>query len=168
MILYHGSNLEIDVINLNKCRPHKDFGRGFYLTDIPDQAMKMARRVSLIYGGHPIVTCYEAELDILMNSGLSVRKFDKPDIQWATFVMNNRSGKTVSADSPDCNLRNQYDIVIGPVANDDLALLFRQFEEGLIDIGILTKEMTYKKLTNQYSFHTLRAVGLLKKTGVIR
>ena len=36
MILYHGSNLEIDVIDLNKCRPNKDFGKGFYLTDIPE------------------------------------------------------------------------------------------------------------------------------------
>ena len=168
MILYHGSNLEIDVIDLNKCRPNKDFGKGFYLTDIPEQAMRMARRVSLIYGGNPIVTCFEADLDKLMNSNLSIRKFDQPDIEWATFVMNNRSGKKPDANSPECNLVNQYDIVIGPVANDDMALLFRQFEEGFIDIGILTREMTYKKLTNQYSFHTQRAVALLKKEGVIR
>ncbi len=60
------------------------------------------------------------------------------------------------------------DIVIGPVANDDMALLFRQFEEGFIDLEILTREMTYKKLTNQYSFHTQRAAALLKKAGVIR
>ena len=66
--------------------------------------------------------------------------------------MNNRSGKIVNKESPECNLRNQYDIVIGPVANDDMALLFRQFEEGFIDIEILTREMTYKKLTNQYCF----------------
>lgn len=168
MTLYHGSNLEIDVIDLNKCRPNKDFGKGFYLTDIPEQAMRMARRVSLIYGGNPIVTCYETDLDILMNSSLSIRKFDRPDIQWATFVMNNRSGKSIDVNSPECNLVNQYDIVIGPVADDDMALLFRQFEEGFIDIGILTREMTYKKLTSQYSFHTQRAVVLLKKEGVIR
>ena len=104
----------------------------------------------------------------LMNSGLSIRRFDRPDIQWATFVMNNRSAKNIDVNSPECNLINQYDIVIGPVANDDLALLFRQFEEGFVDIGILTREMTYKKLTNQYSFHTQRAVALLKKEGVIR
>ena len=72
MILYHGSNLEIDVIDLNKCRPNKDFGKGFYLTDIPEQAMRMARRVSLIYGGNPIVTCFEADLDKLMNSTRSI------------------------------------------------------------------------------------------------
>ena len=103
-----------------------------------------------------------------MSGSLNVRVFDRPDIRWATFVMNNRSRKFRDKDSPECNLHSQYDIVIGPVANDDLALLFRQFEEGLIDVQILAKEMTYRKLTNQYSFHTQRAVSLLTKAGVIR
>lgn len=32
MILYHGSNVPIDVIDLSKSRPGKDFGKGFYLS----------------------------------------------------------------------------------------------------------------------------------------
>ena len=43
MILYHGSNTAIDGIDLNRCRPYKDFGRGFYLTDIREQAQRMAQ-----------------------------------------------------------------------------------------------------------------------------
>lgn len=43
MMLYHCSNLEIMEVDLNKCRPHKDFGRGYYLTDLPEQAIKMAQ-----------------------------------------------------------------------------------------------------------------------------
>ena len=46
MILYHGSNTEIDAIDLGRCVPYKDFGRGFYLTSMPDQAEKMARRTA--------------------------------------------------------------------------------------------------------------------------
>lgn len=42
MRLYHGSNIAIDNINLAMCRPYKDFGQGFYLTDIEEQAEKMA------------------------------------------------------------------------------------------------------------------------------
>lgn len=42
MILYHGSNQEILTIDLSKSRPHKDFGKGFYLTEHKDQALKMA------------------------------------------------------------------------------------------------------------------------------
>jgi hypothetical protein len=40
------------------------------------------------------------------------------------------------------------------LVNDDLALLFRQFSEGMIGVDILVREMEFKKLTDQYSFHT--------------
>lgn len=168
MILYHGSNLEINQIDLMKCRPYKDFGRGFYLTDLQDQAMRMAKRVARIYGGEPIVTCFEADVDAIIGSNLSVRIFDKPDITWATFVMNNRSHTFSETNSKECNLENQYDLVIGPVANDDMALLFRQFEEGYISIETLTKEMTFKQLTKQYSFHTRQAIDFLRKAGILK
>ena len=56
MQLYHGSNIEIIDIDLNKCKPYKDFGRGFYLSRIEEQAALMARRTSRIYGGKPVVT----------------------------------------------------------------------------------------------------------------
>ena len=44
MILYHGSNIEFDVIDLSKSKPNKDFGRGFYLSPTYIQAMEMAKR----------------------------------------------------------------------------------------------------------------------------
>jgi hypothetical protein len=49
MILYHGSNIIIENIDLNKCRPYKDFGKGFYCTTIKSQAELMAKRVAAIY-----------------------------------------------------------------------------------------------------------------------
>ena len=49
MKLYHGSNIVIDQIDLSKCKPYKDFGQGFYLTEIKEQAEQMARRTSAIY-----------------------------------------------------------------------------------------------------------------------
>ena len=52
MILYHGSNLDIASINLNMCRPYKDFGKGFYLTSMEEQARKMAHCVSKIWNDH--------------------------------------------------------------------------------------------------------------------
>ena len=55
MRLYHGSNIAIGNINLAMCRPYKDFGQGFYLTDIEEQAEKMAIRVAKIYGQSPIL-----------------------------------------------------------------------------------------------------------------
>lgn len=166
MKLYHGSNGEIDKIDLSICRPYKDFGKGFYCTTIREQAAAMAKRVARIYGGDPMVTAFvfdEKEL-----GGLQTRIFDKPNFEWATFIMNNRSRTFSDFSSAACNHDLKYDIVSGPIANDDLALLFRSFESGLITVDALVKEMQYKKLTDQYSFHTPRAVACLVKDGVYR
>lgn len=116
MRLYHGSNIIIEQINLSKCRPYKDFGQGFYLTAIKEQAEQMARRTSAIYGGEPIVT--EFEFDESALSFLSVKMFKDPSEEWALFVMANRSRKNVQP-------THDFDIVIGPVADDTIATLFR-------------------------------------------
>jgi len=76
MLLYHGSNTDIKSISLTMCRPYKDFGRGFYLNELKDQAAKMAKRVTMIYGGKPIVNVYEINDGFLNEHGLNIRKFD--------------------------------------------------------------------------------------------
>ena len=38
MILYRGTNVKIDYIDLEKCKPYRDFGKGFYCTTIKKQA----------------------------------------------------------------------------------------------------------------------------------
>lgn len=75
MRLYHGSNIWIDSINLAMCRPYKDFGKGFYLTDIKEQAEKMAIRVSKIYGGVPVINTFEIDDDFRKISGLRIMDF---------------------------------------------------------------------------------------------
>lgn len=167
MILFHGSNTDIKSINLAMCRPYKDFGRGFYLTEIKDQALKMAKRVAKIYGGQPIVNIYEISDDFIDEMTLNIRRFaDTPSEEWARFVMNNRSRSFTNFSSLECNLDNKYDIVIGPVADDDMAMLFRQYQNELITFENLMNGMTFRKTTNQYSFHTERAIALLRKVGV--
>jgi len=58
MILYHGTNIDFRKIDLSKCVPFKDFGKGFYLTDISDQAEALAQKKSLLFGGSQIVQEY--------------------------------------------------------------------------------------------------------------
>lgn len=166
MKLFHGTNLSIDKIDLSKCRPHKDFGLGFYTTELEDQAIKMARRVARIYGGEPIVNVYDFDETILQSDEYSVKVFDaNPDEKWARFVMNNRSISFNDFTDINNNLDAKYDIVYGPIANDDMAVLFRQYENKMISFEMLVSGMTYKRLTNQCSFHTARACELLVKTG---
>lgn len=164
MRLYHGSNIAIDNINLAMCRPYKDFGQGFYLTDIEEQAEKMAIRVARIYGEKPIVNIYEIEDNFKDLKNLKIKDFGiQTTEEWARFVMNNRSRAFTDMKNVLCNKDNKYDIVIGPVADDNMALLFRQYENEIIDFKTLLRGMIYKKTCSQYSFHTENSVKLLRK-----
>ncbi len=167
MFLYHGSNTDIKVIDLAMCRPYKDFGKGFYLTVMKEQAEKMAKRVARIYGGLPVLNVFEIDDSFVNSSGLNIKDFGTATSEeWARFVMKNRSRKFDNFSSPECNFDNKYDVVIGPIANDDMAVLFRQYENGIITFESMVSGMVYKETTNQYSFHTERAVNLLRKVSV--
>ncbi len=146
------------------CRPYKDFGQGFYLTDIEEQAEKMATRVSKIYGGFPVVNIYEIDDDFRELSDLRIKDFGAHTTEeWAKFIMNNRNRTFTDEKSLLCNRDNKYDIVIGPVADDNMALLFRQYENEIIDFSTLLKGMIYRKTSSQYSFHTEKSIKLLRK-----
>lgn len=83
--------------------------------------------------------------------------------EWAKFVMNNRNRTFTDEANTLCNKDNKYDIIIGPVADDNMALLFRQYENEIIDFATLLKGMIYKKTSSQYSFHTEKVIRLLRK-----
>ena len=156
MILYHGSNMAIDRIDLGKCRPYKDFGKGFYLTDIRHQAERMAARTVKMFKGVPTLTTFEFDLEKAVTIGLKIKIFNAPDEEWARFVMSNRD---INVSQP-CH---DYDIVIGPVADDTIARLLRMFTENFISEEQLVKELTFSQVTSQYFFHTEAAIKILKK-----
>ena len=60
---------------------------------------------------------------------------------------------------------DQYDLIVGPVANDDIATLFRTFDLGVIKIDELVQGLKSRKLNNQYAFRTERSIGFLQKKG---
>lgn len=154
MILYHGTNADIVEIDLSKCAPNKDFGRGFYLTDISKQAEYMAmRRVKQSGMSMPVVIKYSFDELLLQDKTMRVRRFDKPSEAWAKFILENRSGNTP----------HNYDIVIGPVADDGVALQLRRYTEKLISMRTLVSELTYRKLNSQYCFCTQLAISKLKR-----
>ena len=136
MRLYHGSNMAITDINLSRCRPNKDFGLGFYLSPEKTAAERMAYRTVKRFGGSPYVMTYD--FNDMELGRLALRRFDKPSVEWAMFVMANRRGVI---DAQEHNLDSKFDVVVGPIANDDLALLFRQFSRGLLTVEMLMREM---------------------------
>jgi len=157
MILFHGTNIDFDKIDLAKSNRFKDFGQGFYLTDIRRQAEEMARKRTLQSGGMPIVQEYEFNAENLDSDLVKVLKFDNPSAQWAEFIYKNRNRhKPV--------FKHNYDIVIGPIADDGVAYLLDRYAEGSFSLEQLADELKYKRLNNQYFFGTERAVSLLKRT----
>mgnify|MGYP002625486024 FL=1 len=153
MILFHGTNIPFDNIDLSKCRPNKDFGRGFYLTSIESQAVEMAqRRCNFSEKGSPVVQKYEWDED---TDGLNVLVFDGISVEWAEFIVKNRDRKQQSS--------HKYDLVIGPIADDGVVYQINRYLQNIITLNKLVKEMKYKKLNNQYCFCTDKAIQHLKR-----
>ena len=155
MKLYHGTNVDFDKIDVTKSKAFKDFGQGFYLTDIRTQAEDWAKKKAEIFGGTPVLQEYEFDESALDSSELNVLVFDVPTEEWATFIHKNRSRKAC--------FHHDYDIVVGPIADDGVAYLIGRYDEGTLSIADLVRELEYKNLNRQYFFGTEKAIKLLKR-----
>ena len=150
MILYHGSNVAIDEIDLSKSRPGKDFGKGFYLSADKQQAIEMAESKVAFLGGEPIVTEFEFDCNIITSSKFKVKTFNAYTEEWAKFF----------SDTPI----HDYDIIYGPIANDRVGTQIRNFKNGSIDLDELMRRIKYLKgITFQYYFGTEAAIQTLQK-----
>lgn len=157
MKLYHGTNMDFDSIDLKKSKPGKDFGQGFYLSDNLEQARALAQaRVELV-GGVPTILSFEFDERLLESGDLKVKTFDDYTEEWAEFILANRNNRTVDP-------VHDYDIVIGPIANDRVGLQLWKFNNHDIDMATLIKRLKYMKgVTIQYYFGTQKAVNHLVK-----
>jgi len=156
MRLFHGTNVDFDRIDLRKCRPSKDFGRGFYLTDIKRQAEEMAvRRCEIEKKGTPVVQEYEFDPKWLDSTDLKCKDFPVVSEEWARFIMMNRRSRGQKV--------HDFDIVSGPVADDNIVMQFNLFAQKIIDMPTLIRELTYRKWNHQYYFGTELAIGKLQR-----
>lgn len=156
MILYHGSNQPIHEIRLSEGKKYKDFGQGFYTTHIKEQAVYWSRRIAERFGGVPVVTEFEFDLQAAVSAGLKVKQFEKPDREWVLFVMANRR--------QDGNeFHHDYDIVIGPVADDRMARLFGLYDMEIIDLDAVVAGLIYKDLNSQYFFATEQSLKYITR-----
>lgn len=156
MILYHGTNVEFEKIDLLKSKPNKDFGRGFYLSADYAQARNMAQvKVEQLETGSPFVLTYELNDEAL--SRLRVLHFKNYSEEWAKFILLNRNH--TGHEPAHC-----YDVVIGPIADDRVGIQLWRYENHSIDLSTLVNNLKYMKgMTIQYFFGTQRAINLLKR-----
>ena len=89
--------------------------------------------------------------------GLQRKSFDGPTKEWLEFVVNNRRGRG----------RTQYDLIMGSVANAQLYVTIRLYEQGVVSTDAAIEMLKSHKLFDQLSFHSVKAVSLLKFTEAI-
>ena len=155
--LHHGSNVAIKEIDLTKGRLGKDFGKGFYLSEDKQQAMRMAMLVTHREGfGQPIITSFLFDETILFSNKLNILYFDSYSKEWAEFVILNRNNKT---NTPIHN----YDIVYGPIANDRIGLQIKRLEQGIQTPEDFLNNVRFIHPTFQYYFGTPKSLQYLKQ-----
>ena len=155
MILYHGSTVDIERIDLLKSRPNKDFGRAFYLSVNYDQALEMAQFKAEFVELPPVVNVYYFDEKFLQE--FKYKRFEAYTEEWAHFVYNHRA-------DPQGRTLHDYDVVFGPIANDTVGAQITRFKQGYISFEQFLQRIQYPKgITFQYAFCTQRAIDKLIK-----
>ena len=155
--LYHGSYLHIERIDLTKSRPYKDFGQAFYLSDDEQQAWERAYAAITLWGGEPCVTEYEFDESLMTSGQLKVLRFDAYTEEWADFIFANRERKKPA-------FHHDFDIVYGPIANDNVGEQVALFKGGYISKERFLQKLKHLRgITFQYAFCSKEAISKLKK-----
>ncbi|MCL2283963.1 MAG: DUF3990 domain-containing protein [Fibromonadales bacterium] len=150
MQLFHASNLEIRVPRIINRFKTLDFGTGFYTTSNKEQAENFAMKV---YNrrkkkGFPTINIYEFNDNSL---DLNTLIFDSPSEKWLDFVVYNRK----------FGRKEDYDLIIGPVANDDVFSVIALYESETLTKEETIKRFKMKTLYNQYLFCNDKALSNL-------
>lgn len=158
MILYHGSNVIVSEPKLIPQNRFLDFGFGFYTTTNKTQAIGFADKVyKRRKEGSRIVNIYELD-EAKTFSACSVLNFDSANEAWLDFVSDNRAGNDNG---------KSFDIIFGPVANDDVYTTFNLYTAGVLSKEQTLEALKIKKLYNQMVFTSEKALSYLKFIGTV-
>lgn len=152
--LYHGSNVAVDMPKILPNLRALDFGCGFYLTSSYAQAERWARLIfKRRQAGQPIVNIYS--FDDELSTALNVLQFKDANADWLEFVVNNRKALQVF----------DYDIVVGPVANDATLPVIDDYMDGRYTQEEAVRRLLPQNLTDQYAFCSEVSLGYLTYQG---
>lgn len=160
MLVYHGTNSDIDEIILTKGNRFKDFGQGFYVTPNIETANRMAKKKASLFGGTPIVITYIFDETVMLSNELKVLVF--PEIAtaaWIYFIDDNRNRKQ--------KLRpHGFDLIKGPIADDGVALQLGKLRAHADSAESIAVDLQDVYLDQQICFSTQRSLKYLKKQSV--
>ena len=142
MLLYHASKEKVEIPEIRITKFTKDFSWGFYCTNNYEQAVRWANRGI----GEPVINFYEYN----PNTNLKILKFEKMTDEWLDFIAYCRSGK-----------KHDYDIVEGPMADDEVWDYVEDFLSGRITREAFWALAKFKHPTHQILFCTDKALKTL-------
>ena len=143
MILYHSSNMVVNQPDTKHSRMYLDFGRGFYLTSIYDQAVRYAQRFKR-RNQQAWINIYELPDDFCNH--WNVKVFEAYNLEWLDFVAQCRDGKDVG----------NYDMVVGGIANDKVIETLDRYFLGEISQEIALGLLRFEKPNIQYCIRSER------------
>lgn len=155
MKVYHGSYIAVRTINLSLGRPNRDFGHGFYVTKIREQAQVWADRKGEDNHAKGVVSEFVFDEYIWEDSELKLLRFECYSERWLDFVAQNRSNRS----------RNQvhnFDIVEGPIADDAVTVRVNDYIRGDISKQDFLEELKFRKPTHQICFCTTASLQALE------
>lgn len=153
MILYHGSNVTVEKPVLVKQNRFLDFGFGFYTTTNKEQAKDFAVKVTdKRKNGTATLNIYEVD-ETKAFVECNVLSFDEPDEAWLDFVAQNRQGMYSG---------EKYDLIYGPVANDDVYRTITLYMTGILSKEQTLEALKIRKLYNQLVFTSEKSLGYIK------
>ena len=158
MILYHGGTDIIERPEIREPNRGLDFGAGFYTTTNVDQAVQYAFRMRDVRQRRDKNNAYNAvvsvfEFDFTAASACcDVLQFSQTNEEWLDFITENRR-KTYSG--------KQYDIIIGPMADDKVYDVVNLYQVGGYDKEEALKRLKVVKAFNQYVLATEKALSYL-------
>lgn len=151
-ILFHGGSHIITNPEIREPVRNLDFGKGFYLTSSIQQAERWVKKRLINSGDRGYVNTYEFDADNAFKT-LKIKIFETADEEWIDFVIQNRM---------EDGFLHDYDIVVGPVADDKVYTQLSLFEGGIISKENLIENLLTFRLVDQYLFHTEKALPYLK------
>lgn len=157
MKVYHGTSLVVASPLCHVGRDNLDFGKGFYVTPLLDQARSWAQSVSRKRNADPVVNIYEFDKDGYLSEA-KYKSFPCYDTEWLDFVVRCRNLDPIA---------NKYDYIDGGVANDNVIDTVRLYALGLMDLETALRRLSYHKPNHQiYLKNQILLLKYLKFEGI--
>ena len=153
LIVFHGTCTDFTEVRLDKSHNRRDFGKGFYTTILEQQAKEWGYRLSLRERKE---SYYVLQFVFNENDSLKIKRFGSLNKDWLEFVKENRSKG---------GLQHDYDVVIGPVADDNTMETVQLYIAGVLSADEAVARLRYSNINNQVSFHTEKALLNLNLIG---